>query len=454
MLKQALDFARGNQARFLNEYKALLRIPSISTLPERREDVRRAAEWLAEELRRLDVEQVDVVATSGHPIVYGEWLHAPGKPTLLVYGHYDVQPADPLNEWRSDPFEPTERDGNLYARGASDMKGALVAFLKAMESLRASGGLPVNLRFLLEGEEEIGSPSLPGFFSQYADRLKADAAINCDGEILRPDLPSITYALRGLAYFEVEVHGPKQDLHSGIFGGAVHNPAQVLCELIAGMHDADNRVTLPGFYDTVRALDADEREALARTPVTDDDWKSLAGVKALWGEKGYSSTERTGARPTLEVNGIVGGFTGEGAKTVLPARALAKISTRLVADQDPAAIREQLCAYMRAHAPETVTWDVRELSHGDGAIMDRNSSAMRAAVRALHETFGAEPIFTRDGGSVPVVAMMQKQLHVDSVMMGFRLPDDNIHAPNEKQHLPTWYKGIEAFIRYLMEYSS
>ncbi|MCX5759496.1 MAG: dipeptidase [Candidatus Hydrogenedentes bacterium] len=453
MLTQALDFARGNQARFLNEYKALLRIPSISTLPERREDVRRAAEWLADALRRLDVDRVEVMATPGHPIVCGEWLHAPGKPTLLVYGHYDVQPADPLNEWHSDPFEPTERDGNLYARGASDMKGALVASLKAMESLRAAGGLPVNLRFLLEGEEEIGSPSLPGFFSQHADLLKADAALNCDGEILRPDLPSITYALRGLAYFEVEVCGPKQDLHSGIFGGAVHNPAQVLCELIAGMHDTGNRVTLPGFYDTVRPLDAGEREALARTPVTDDDWKTLAGVTALWGEKGYTATECTGARPTLEVNGIVGGFTGDGAKTVLPARALAKISTRLVADQDPAAIREQLCAYMHAHAPETVTWDVRELSHGDGAIMDRNSPAMRAAVRALHETFGAEPIFTRDGGSVPVVAMMQKELHVDSVMIGFRLPDDNIHAPNEKQHLPTWYKGIEAFIRYLMEYS-
>jgi len=449
MLKQALDFARGNQARFLNEFKAVLGIPSISTLPERRDDVRRTAEWLVDALRGLGIEKAGAVATPGHPIVYGEWLHAAGKPTVLIYGHYDVQPVDPLDEWTSKPFEPAERDGNLYARGASDMKGSIVAFLKAIESLRAAGGLPVNLRFLLEGEEEIGSPNLPDFIAQHKDMLKADVALNCDGQILRPDLPSLTYALRGLAYFEVEVHGPKQDLHSGMFGGAVHNPAQVLCELIAGMHDADNRVTLPGFYDTVRPLDAEERAALAKAPVTDDDWKTLAGVKALWGEKGYTATECTGARPTLEVNGIVGGFTGEGAKTVLPARALAKISTRLVADQEPAAIREQFCAYMRAHAPETVTWEVRELSHGDGAIMDRHSPPMQAAVRALHETFGAEPIFKREGGSVPVVAMMQKQLGFDSVMMGFGLPDDNIHAPNEKQHLATWYKGIEAFIRFL-----
>lgn len=449
MLKQSLDFARGNRSRFLNEYKACLRIPSISTLPERREDVRRTAQWLAEELRRLEIEGVDLVPTPLHPIVCGEWRHAPGKPTVLVYGHYDVQPADPLGEWKSDPFEPTERDDRLYARGAADMKGAMVAFLKALESLRATGGIPVNLCFLFEGEEEIGSPSLPDFITQHRERLKADVALNCDGEILGPDLPSISYALRGLAYFELEVRGPKQDLHSGMFGGAIHNPAQVLCELIAGMHDADNRVTLPGFYDTVRPLDADERAALAKTPTSDDQWKALAGVNALWGEKGYTATEHTGARPTLEVNGIVGGFTGDGAKTVLPARALAKISTRLVADQDPAAIQGQLCAYLRAHAPGTVTWEVRELSHGDGAIMDRHSPAMCAAVRALHETFGVDPIFKREGGSIPVVAMMQQQLGIDSVLMGFCLPDSNIHGPNENQHLPTWYKGIETYIRYL-----
>jgi len=449
MLTQALDFARGNQARFLDEFKELLRIPCISTLPDRRDDVRRAAEWLADELRRLGIEKAEVLKTPGHPIVHGEWLHAPGKPTVLVYGHYDVQPVDPLDEWVSDPFDPVERDGNLYARGASDMKGSIVAFLKAVESLRASDGLPINLRFLFEGEEEIGSPNLPDFISNNRDMLGADVALNCDGQILRPDLPSLTYALRGLAYFEIEIVGPKQDLHSGMFGGAVHNPAQVLCELIAGMHDADNRVTLPGFYDRVRPLDDEERAALAGNPVTDEDWKALAGVKALWGEKGYTATECTGARPTLEVNGIISGFTGEGAKTVLPARAMAKVSTRLVADQDPAAIHGQLCAYLRAHAPETVSWEVRELSHGDGAIMDRRSPFMQAAVRALRETFGTGPVFKREGGSVPVVAMMQKQLGFDSIMMGFGLPDDNIHAPNEKQHLPTWRRGIEAYIRFL-----
>jgi acetylornithine deacetylase/succinyl-diaminopimelate desuccinylase-like protein len=450
MPQAAIEYARSHRDAFLEDYKTLLSIPSVSTLPENKGDVRRAAEWLADALRRLGMTRVELMPASVHPVVYAEYRADSVKPTLLIYGHYDVQPVDPLDEWRSDPFKPEVRGENLYARGASDMKGSMVALLKAIESLKAAGGIPLNLKFLLEGEEEIGSPSLPGFIELHRDLLRADAVLNCDGSIYGPDAPSITYGLRGLAYFEVEVLGPKQDLHSGVFGGSVHNPAQVLCELIAGMHDAEGRVTLPGFYDQVRPLSDEERAVLAQVPHSDQNWKAMAGVKVLWGEKGLSTIERIGARPTLEVNGIISGFTGVGAKTVLPAKALAKISMRLVADQDPAAIHGQLCAYMREHAPETVTWDVRQLSHGHGALMRRDSAPMRAAMKALEETFGVKPFFKREGGSVPVVSMMQQSLGLDSIMLGFALPDDGIHGPNEKQHLPTFFKGIEGYIRFLL----
>lgn len=448
-VEKALEYVRANRDSFMKRYLDLLSIPSVSTLPENRQDVQKNALWLAGQLRGIGATRVDVIETPGHPIIYGERLDAPGKPTLLVYGHYDVQPADPLDEWQSDPFKPEIRGQNVYARGASDMKGSLMAFIMAAEAFARQGAMPVNLKFLLEGEEEIGSTHLPEFISSHRDLLKADAVVNCDGTISGPDLPSITYALRGLAYFELEVRGPRQDLHSGIFGGSIANPAQVLSELIAGMHDADGRVTLPGFYDKVRPLDEAERAALARLPTTDGQWIAMTGSPALCGEKGYTTLERVGARPTLEVNGIVSGFTGEGAKTVLPAKAMAKISMRLVADQDPAAIYGQFQAYVESHAPDTVTCEVRELSRGPGAIMSRDSVAMKAAVAALAETFGVEPVFRREGGSVPVVGHMQQELGLDSIMLGFGLPDDNIHGPNEKQHLPTLLKGIEAYVRFL-----
>ena len=450
MVQAALEYARSHRDAFLEDYKVLLSIPSISTLPENEGDVRRTAEWLAEALRRLGMTRVEVMPSAVHPIVYAEHRAEGRKPILLVYGHYDVQPVDPLNEWLSDPFRPEVRGENLYARGASDMKGSMMALLKAIESLKATGGIPLNLKFLLEGEEEIGSPSLPVFIEEHRELLRADAVLNCDGSIYGPAAPSITYGLRGLAYFEVELRGPRHDLHSGVFGGSVHNPAQVLCELIAGMHDADGRITLPGFYDHVRPLSDEERAVLAQVPHSDETWKEMAGVKALWGEKGLSTIERTGARPTLEVNGIISGFTGAGAKTVLPAKALAKISMRLVADQDPAAVHGQLRAYMQAHAPDTVTWEVRELAHGHGALIKRDSVPMRAALKALEETFGVKPFFKREGGSVPVVSMMQQSLGLDSIMLGFALPDDGIHGPNEKQHLPTFFKGIEGYIRFLV----
>lgn len=448
-LDSALGYVRGRHTEYLEELKELLAIPSISTLPQNKADVAATAEWLAQRLTALGMDRVEVCPTGLHPIVCAEWLGAPGKPVVLVYGHYDVQPVDPLDEWDSDPFTPTVRGENLYARGASDMKGQFFAFLKALEALTRHAPPPVNLRFLLEGEEEIGSPSLEKFIEEHRDRLACDVVLNCDAGILGPDRPAIVYALRGLAYFELEVFGPRKDLHSGMFGGGVHNPAQVLCELIAGMHDAEGRVTLPGFYDDVRSLDDAERADLARLPVTEADYLAMTGAPRLWGEEGYTTVERLGARPTLEVNGLVSGFIGEGAKTVLPARALAKISTRLVADQDPAAIQSMLRAYLERHAPPTVTWELRELSHGPGAIMERNSPAMRAAVAALRDTFGAEPVFRREGGSVPIVGFLQQKLGVDSIMLGFALPDDGIHGPNEKQHLPTLFRGIEAYVRFL-----
>jgi len=448
-LKAALDYIEKHKSTFLAQYKELLRIPSISTLPERREDVHRTAAWVAEELRRLNMDPVEIIPTAGHPIVYGEWLQATGRPTVLVYGHYDVQPVDPIEEWESDPFGAEIRGDYIYARGASDMKGQFLAQLKAVEALRQLGPLPVNLKYLFEGEEEIGSPNLEAFLLREKDRLNCNVVINCDGSGHSQDIPALVYALRGLTYFELEVQGPAHDLHSGLFGGSVRNPIHVLCELIAGMHDADGRVTLPGFYDKVRPLDDDERELLAEIPMTDEEWLGMTGALAAFGEKGYSTIERVGARPTIEVNGIWGGFTGEGAKTVLPARARAKISARLVADQDHNEIYGQLKTYLEAHMPEDIRWNLIEHSKGPGAIMDRKSLYMQAATAALARVFGLEPVFVRMGGSVPVVALMQQILGADSIMLGFELPDDNIHGPNERQYLPNFYRGIETHVRFL-----
>jgi acetylornithine deacetylase/succinyl-diaminopimelate desuccinylase-like protein len=445
---KSLAYAKSQHDRYLAEYKEFLSIPSISTLSEHKPDMQRAAEWVARQMNSMGLQNVEILPTARHPVVYGDWLNAPGRPTVLVYGHYDVQPVDPLDEWVSPPFAPTIRGENIYARGASDMKAQDHAFLKALEALLKHGELAVNVKILIEGEEEIGSPNLGAFMEQHKDRLKCDVALNADSGMLRADLPTMIYGLRGLAYFEVWVHGPRQDLHSGVFGGSVHNPAQVLCELIAGMHDADGRITLPGFYDKVRALSDEERAALARLPITDEEWRVTAGVPQLYGEKGFTNTERLGARPTLEVNGFLSGFTGEGSKTVLPAKAMAKLSTRLVPYQDDIAVEAQLKEYLRKHAPPTVTWEVKKLVSGPAVLVNRDSDAMRAAAAALEATFGVTPVFALTGGSVPVVSLVQAKLGVDSLLMGFGLPDDNLHAPNEKQHLPNYYRGIEAYIRF------
>jgi acetylornithine deacetylase/succinyl-diaminopimelate desuccinylase-like protein len=399
------------------------------------------------------MEHVQIMPTAGHPVVYADWLRAAGQPTVLVYGHYDVQPVDPLNEWVSAPFEPTVRGDNLYARGASDMKGQVHAFLKALEALLHSGELPINVKVMVEGEEEIGSPSLGPFVHQHAELLKCDVVLNADAGIISPDTPSLVYGLRGLAYFELWVYGPDHDLHSGMFGGSVHNPVQVLCELIAGMHDANGHVTLPGFYDKVRLMDEAERTSLAEGAHTDEEWARMAGVTQLYGEKGFSTTERLGARPTLEVNGIIGGFTGEGQKTVLPARAMAKISTRLVPYQDDTEVENQLKAYLTQHAPATVRWDLRSMSTAPGVLVERDTAAARAAGAALAATFGKPPLFRLEGGSVPVVSLVHEALGVESILMGFGLPDDNLHAPNEKLHLPNYYRGVEAYIRFFHDMS-
>lgn len=445
---KAIEFAKKNQEKYLSELKELLSIPSISTLSENKPDMQRAAEWLAERLRDIGLNQVQVMPTGGHPVVFGEWLGAPGKPTVLIYGHYDVQPVDPIDEWTTPAFEPAVRGEEIFARGASDMKGQLHAFLKALDALAKTGGLPVNVKVLLEGEEEIGSPNLGAFIERHKSKLKCDVALNADSTILRPDLPALVFGLRGLAYFEIWVRGAKQDLHSGLFGGSVRNPAQVLCELIAGMHDAHGRVMLPGFYDKVRVLSPEERADLARLPHSDQEWKKTAGVTHLHGEEDYTTLERLGARPTLEVNGLLSGFTGEGSKTVLPAKAMAKISMRLVPDQDDKQIEHQLKDYMRQHAPEGVWWEVKSLVTGSPVLVRRDTAGARAAEKAMEETFGVKPVWKLEGGSVPVVSMMQQMLGVESILMGFGLPDDNFHGPNEKLYLPNYYRGVETYIRF------
>jgi acetylornithine deacetylase/succinyl-diaminopimelate desuccinylase-like protein len=445
----AIQYVHENQPRFLEELKEFVRIPSVSTDPERNGDVQRAAEWLIARLRLLGVQDVRAYPTGGHPVVYGEWLKAgDSAKTVLVYGHFDVQPAEPLELWQSGAFEPEVRGQDLYGRGTSDMKGQVVATAAAIEAVLHDGGMPVNLKFLLEGEEEIGSPNLDAFIQDHKDLLACDFALNPDTGMLGEDLPTITYALRGLGYFELRVYGPAHDLHSGLYGGVVHNPAQALCELVAGMHDVQGRVTLPGFYDSVRSLDKEEREELSRLPTTEDFYLEQTGAPALWGEAGYTPAERIGARPTLEINGLYSGFTGEGSKTVLPAWAMAKISCRLVADQDPDQVYDQLQRYVEMHAPRTVRCEVVKLVGGPPSISDRHSDGVQAMTKALETVWQQRPVFRREGGSVPVVAQFQTYLGIETVNTGFGLPNDNAHGPNEKLHLPTWYRGIDSLVHF------
>ncbi len=451
----ALQYAHDNRARFLAELKTFASIPSVSTDPAHKSDMEKTAAWVATRLGALGMKNVQIFPTGGHPVVYGETMEA-GKnaPVVLFYGHYDVQPAEPLELWDSPAFEPTQRGDNLFGRGVSDMKGQMLAGLFAIEAILKTSQLPCNLKFIFEGEEEIGSPNLAPFIAGHKELLSSDLVLNLDSGIIAEDFPSITCALRGLAYFEVRVSGATSDLHSGMFGGAVHNPAQVLCELIAGMHDDTGRITLPGYYDRVRPLSAEERVDMARLPMDDDHFLKITGAPALYGEAGYTAAERVGARPTLEVNGLLSGFTGEGSKTVLPAKAMAKISMRLVPDQDPAEVHQQLLKYMELHAPPTVRWEVDQMAGGFPSIVDRNTPGVQALSKAFETVWGKTPGFKREGGSVPVVAQMQSILGKASILAGFGLPDDNLHAPNEKLHLPTWYRGIDVVIHFLFNLQS
>ena len=451
---KAVEYVRSNGKRFLDELKEFVAIPSVSTLDEHKPDVRRAADWVATQLRSIKMKKVMIMPTKGHPVVYGEWLGA-GKsaPTVMIYGHYDVQPVDPIQLWKSDPFKPVARGEYLFARGASDMKGQVVASIKAVEAImRTEGKLPVNIKWLVEGEEEIGSEHLDEFIKKNKKLLACDFCLNPDAGMIAADKPTITTGLRGLAYFELHVYGPDKDLHSGLFGGTIHNPAQALIELIAGMHDKNGKITLPGFYDNVRKLSKKEHEDFKRLPTSNKELIQMTGVPALWGEPKFIPAERVGARPTLEVNGLLSGFTGQGSKTVLPAWAMAKISCRLVPDQTPEETEKQLRAYLKEHAPKTIKWKLTNLHNAGAALTNTESAGVKALSKALETVWGKRPYFKREGGSIGSVVLLQKYVGADSLLTGFGLPDDNVHSPNERLHLPTWYKGIEAFTRFFYNF--
>jgi len=453
MSSSAVTYARQNYPRFLDELKALLRIPSVSTLPEHKGDCRHAAEVLAAEFKRIGMENVRLIETAGHPLVYADWLHAAGKPTVLVYGHYDVQPVDPLDEWLSPPFEPTERDGNLYGRGSCDDKGQVWAQVKALESLlAANGSLPLNVRVLLEGEEEVGGEGIARFVALKPAELKADFALVSDTELFAPGLPTLCVGLRGMIYTELEVRGAKTDLHSGMYGGAAPNPFVSLAQILAKLKDEDGRILIPGFYDDIIPPSPEELAAWRSLPFDEEQYRiAEVGARQLVGEAGYSVLERTWARPTLDVHGIPGGFTGAGAKTVIPAKALAKVSMRLVPGMTTAKAFALYKSYVEKIAPACVDVEVRLISAGDPCLIPVDNPYVRAATRALKEVWGKDTVFIRSGGSIPIVGDFDRHLGMPSVMMGFGLPDDNIHAPNEKFHLKNFELGIESVVRFLEE---
>jgi acetylornithine deacetylase/succinyl-diaminopimelate desuccinylase-like protein len=446
------EFADTHRADFLEELKEWVRIPSISTTVEHKGDIRRAAEWASAQLKAIGLTRTEIFETAGHPVVYGEWLGAGDAQTVLIYGHYDVQPADdPEHQWQTDPFEPVVHDGKLYGRGATDDKGQTFTQMKAIQSLLASGEMPVNVKFIIEGEEENGSDHLYPFVEEHTDLLKANVIVISDTHMLGLDRPSIVVGLRGIVSMEMEVRGPSQDLHSGLYGGVVHNPAQALVEILAELHDENGHVTVPGFYDRVREPSDDERAELAKVPFTAERLKEETGVVRAWGEPEYTFRERIGIRPTLEINGLVGGWTGEGGKTVIPARAVAKVTCRLVPDQKPAEIYEQIRDYVAEITPATVTSEVRLLHKGMWALVDSESPHMWAAVRAYEFGFGTRPVFVREGGSIPIVGFFQEKLGVPVILMGFGLPDDNLHGPNEKFTLECFYRGMKTAIRFYQE---
>jgi len=440
----AIEYIQERRSAFVEELKGFLRIPCVSTKSEHKADMLKAVEWLVEQMRGMGLEHVEILPTAGHPVVYADWLHAAGKPTALVYGHYDVQPAEPLELWTTGPFDPTVRNGELYARGAVDDKGQVFMHLKALEAhLKTTGRLPVNVRLLIEGEEEIGSPNLDAFIAKHKDMLKADAVVISDTAMIAKDAPGITVGLRGLVYFQIDVEVAKSDLHSGGFGGAIENPAMALAQLLAKLKDRNGRIAIPGFYDDVRRLPAEERRALARLPFSEKKFQKDLGAPALFGEKGFTTLERLWARPTLEVNGVYSGFIGEGAKTVLPCRAMAKISMRLVPNQDPGKIARLFVQHVKRLAPKTVRLKVTEVSgRGMPWLVPTNHPSLQAVARAIEKGFGKRPVYTRTGGTIPVVATLDRLLKAPILLMGIGLPDENAHAPNEKLDLDNLHHGM------------
>lgn len=460
MLMQAVQqYIAANRERFLEELLDLLRIPSVSADPAYAGDVRRTAEAVADHLRRIGIENVEVVPTAGHPIVYGDKIIDPAKPTVMVYGHYDVQPPDPLELWESPPFEPVIKktdihpDGAIFARGSCDDKGQMFMHVKAVEAMLAANALPCNVKFMIEGEEEVGSAHLGDFLRTQRERLSCDVILISDTSIIANDTPSITTGLRGLSYLEVEVVGASRDLHSGVYGGAVANPINVLCEMIANMMDENRHITIPGFYDDVLEVSPDERAEMNKAPFSLDQYKKSLGIAEIRGEAGYTTLERTSIRPTLDVNGIWGGYIGEGAKTVLPSKAFAKISMRLVPNQDPDRITELFTQYFLQAAPPEVKVAVHPHHGGKPVVTPTDTPEYQAAHQAMKASFGQDPIPKREGGSIPIVALFEEILGVKSVLMGFGLDSDALHSPNEHYGLFNYYKGIETIPYYYQFYT-
>jgi acetylornithine deacetylase/succinyl-diaminopimelate desuccinylase-like protein len=463
MSEKAIGFARENGARFVEELKELLRIPSVSTAPEYAGDVRRAAEFVADGLREAGMENVRLIETStptrtGHPLVVADWLKAGApksdgkpRPTVLLYGHYDVQPAEPLDEWKSPPFEPEERNGNLYARGAVDDKGQMWMHVKALESLmKADGTLPVNVRVIVEGEEEVGGEGIAAFVREHPDQLNADAALVSDTEMFAPDLPTLCVGLRGMIYTELEARGAATDLHSGMYGGAAPNPFVALAQMIAQLKRGDGHIAIPGFYDGIEEPTKDELDAWRSLPFDEEEYrKHEVGSTELTGERMFSVLERTWARPTMDVHGMPGGFIGAGAKTVIPAKAMAKISFRLVPGMKPEETFAKYKAFVEEICPAGVQVEVRLIHSGEPIVVSTDNEYVRAATAAMAEVFGKETVFVRGGGSIPIVGAFVRELGIPTVMMGFGLPDDNLHAPNEKFHLANFHRGIESIVRFL-----
>lgn len=437
------DYQEANKDRFLNELLDLLRIPSVSADSKHKADMLTCAEAIKVALEAAGCDRAEICPTPGHPIVYGEKMVDAARPTVLVYGHYDVQPPDPLDLWDSPPFEPVVKDGKIYARGACDDKGQVYMHVKALEVMSKTESLPCNIKFMIEGEEEVGSENLANFIKAEKARLKADVVLISDTAMISMEHPSIETGLRGLAYMEVEVTGPNRDLHSGVYGGGVANPINELCRMIASLHDENYHITIPGFYDKVAELSASEREALNKAPFDLEEYKKDLDVKAVTGEKGYTTLERTGVRPTLDVNGIWGGYTGEGAKTVLPSKAFAKISMRLVPDQNSSEISELFQTHFERIAPEGVKVKVTAHHGGEPVVTPTDSPAYQAAAKAIETTFGKPPVPTRGGGSIPIVALFEEVLGLKTVLFGFGLDNDNIHSPNEKFDVANYFKGIE-----------